>query len=137
MKELPHEIYRNMNKMNSSDVKAYRPIDFCADCKAYIRALKAGRLMFISQYISMNSIDMFISSYEGTMKEGNYRRYDSMLITLGFDEIPSARKRLPPSIIHVSKDLNADILTKLYELGFITEKKYKKLRDIQIYDFTY
>ena len=149
MKELPDEIYENINKMNSDSAKYLTPNDYApsnylrsdytpndytpselrADCKAYVKAVKAGRLMFIEKYASTSSTYIYIRSYEGTSKKGSYRSYDRMLITLGFDRVRKG--------ISLPEDLNADILSKIYELGFIKEEKYKKLKEKQVYNFTY
>ena len=129
MKDLPNEIYENMNKMNSFSSIHYTPSDFIADCEAYVKAVKAGRLMFLEKYKSTNSMDVSTMSYEGTSKKGNYRDYDIMLIILGFEEVLDG--------IRIPKDGNEAILFKLYKLGLIRYKKYVKLRDRQIHSFTY
>ena len=136
MKELPLEIYSNINKMNSDEGTHYTPSELRADCKAYVKALKAGRLMFIERWIHLGSVFIYIRSYEGTSKKGSYRSYDRMITILEFVGTQSDTS-LSPSVIHASEDLNADILSKIYELGFIKEEKYKKLKEKQVYNFTY
>jgi len=129
MTELPNEIYENIDEINSDAGTHYTPSDFIADCKAYVKAVEAGRLMFLKKYASTSSIYIYTKSYEGTSKKGSYRDYDIMLNILGFDEVVDG--------IQLPKDGNDAILHKLYKLGLVKYKKYVKLRDRQIHNFTY
>ena len=123
------EICENIDEMNSDDGTHYTPSDFIADCKAYVKAVEAGRLMFLEKCTSTSTIYIYTKSYEGTSKKGSYRDYDIMLIILGFDEVRDG--------IQLPKDCNDAILHKLYKLGLVKYKKYIKLRDRQIHHFTY
>jgi len=129
MKDLPNEICENIDEMNSDEGTHYTPDDFRADCKAYVKAVEAGRLMFHEKYTSTTTICIYTLSYEGTSKKGSYRDYDIMLIILGFDEVLDG--------IRVPRDGNEAILHKLYKLGLVKYKKYIKLRDRQIHSFIY
>ena len=149
MKELPDEIYDNMNKMNLDSAKYltpndyapsnylrsdYKPSDYTpselrADCEAYVKAVEAGRLMFLEKYTSTDSTYIYVRSYEGTSKKGSYRSYDRMLITLGFDRVRKG--------ISLPEDDDDAILNEIYKLGFIKEEKYKELKEKQIHHFTY
>ena len=123
MKDLPDEICYNLDAINLDAIIPYHIDDFIADCKTYIKALEAGRLIFVERCESIFDSRMFIRSYEGTMKGGYYKSYTRMLKALGFSIIDDA--------IKLPKDGNYDVLTKLYELGVIKEKKYKKLKEKQ------
>jgi len=124
-KKLPQETYKNMGKADLYSVMPYRPSEFRDDCKAYIKALEAGRLIFVEVDSSDRFVDMLIKSYEGTKNKGHYRDYISMLITLGFDDVDGI-----DDYLRLPKEEKADaILTRIYELGLINEKKYIKLRD--------
>ena len=129
MKDLPNEICENIDEMNSYEGIYYTPSDFRADCKAYVKAVEAGRLVFLEKYTSTDTICISTMSYEGTSKKGSYRSYDIMLIILGYDKVLDG--------IRVPKDGNEAILLKLYKLGLIRYKKYVKLRDKPIHDFVY
>jgi len=123
MKDLPDEICYNLDAINLDAIIPYHIDDFIADCKTYIKAFKADRLIFVERCESIFDSRIFIRSYEGTMKGGYYKSYNNMLKALGFSIIDDA--------IKLPKDGNYDVLTKLYELGVIKEKKYKKLKEKQ------
>jgi len=134
MKKLPNEIYNNIAKANMLSYMPYSYSDFRADCKAYIKALKAGRLIHVELGKDTGGVNMFIRSYEGTMKRGYYKSYTSMLISLGFEAVAHNADdfiKLPENYhIRLPEDGDA-ILPKLYNLGFISEKRYRKLKGKQ------
>ena len=129
MKDLRLELSENMDKATMYSVMPYEYNDFRHDCKTYIKALKTGRLVFVDKHKDIMSVDMFTRAYKGTTKKLYYKSYNSMLITLGFDEILDG--------VQLPKDVVGEILTRIYELGFIKESKYKKLKDTQIYNSAY
>jgi len=127
IKKLPQETYKNMGKADIYSAMPYHPRDFIVDCKIYIKALKAGRVLSIEADSSDRFVDMLIRSYEGTKKKGHYREYNTMLVTLGFDVMDGIEEI---DYISLPKGEGANaILTRIYELGLIKEKKYIKLRD--------
>ena len=120
IKKLPQEAYKNMGKAARYSTMPYNTINFVADCKTYIKALKAGRVLFIKVDRTEEFVGMLIKSYEGTKKKGYYRDYISMLVALGFDYVTGVNGiddyiRLP------KEEGAAHILTRIYELGL----KYK------------
>ena len=121
MKKWQYEICENIIDGNISEEMFYKTSDFIGDCKAYIKALKAGRVLFVELDEGIHVVDVLIRSYEGTMKDGYYRDYSNMLVTLGFYEVGD--------YIRLPKDYYTEILTRLHGLELINEKKYIKLRD--------
>jgi len=134
MKKLPNEIYNNIAKANILSYMPYGYSDFSTDCKIFIKALEAGRLISIERRKGRYGVNMSIRSYEGTMKRGYYKCYTSMLISLGFEAVIRNADdfiRLPEDyLIRLPEDGDA-ILTKIYKLGLISEKRYKKLKGKQ------
>ena len=134
MKELPNEIHNNIKKANMLSYMPYSYSDFKDDCKTFIKALEAGRLIAVERRKGKYDVDMFISSYEGAMKKGYYKSYTSMFISLGFEAVAHNADdfiKLPENYhIRLPEDGDA-ILPKLYELGFISENKYRKLKGKQ------
>ena len=126
-KKLPQKTYENMVNAEIYSVMPYHPSDFRADCEAYVKALEAGRLIFVEVDSTERFVHMLIKSYEGTKNKGHYRDYISMLITLGFDYL--AYQYVDDYIRLPEGECVDVILTRIYELGLINEKKYIKLRD--------
>ena len=125
VKKLPQKTYENMGRADIYSIMPYHPRDFIVDCKSYIKALKAGRVVFVEVASTEKFVNMFIRSYEGTKKKGNYRDYNAMLVTLGFDYVDGADDYI---LLPVEEGSDA-ILTRIYELGLIKEEKYTTLVD--------
>ena len=56
------------------------------DCKAYIEAVKSGRILYTVESVSASGMSrkINIKSFEGTMEKGFYRNYFAMLEIFGY-----------------------------------------------------
>jgi hypothetical protein len=106
----------------------YSVDDFVADAKAYIAAVKAGRLLMDVMHVSRSGMSrhILIRSYEGTMKKGYYRRYRFLLKMLGYI-LAGDSVVVSGAGMDMVFDTNRNIIRKLYSMGFIDESTAEEL----------
>lgn len=122
-----------MINLNKEVIKAiskeeyYSEEDFISDCKVYIKALKAGRLLFKVEYVSNSGMSRKISitSFEGKYSKGYYRQYGKMLEVLGYKvnyDYNNTNVSVSGCGMDMVWNLNYTIVKSLHRIGFIQKK---------------
>ncbi len=122
MIKLSNEISKRLSKE-----EYYNEADFIADCKVYIKALKAGRLLFKVEHVSNSGMSRKISitSFEGKCSKGYYRQYGKMLEALGY-KVNYDYSNTNVTQIGCGMDmvwnLNYSIVKSIFRIGIINKK---------------
>jgi hypothetical protein len=109
---------------NISSTYYYTEKRFINDAKAYLKALKSGRLKYKVKSVSKTKMSrkITVESYEGTMLKGYYRQYLAFFEALGY------KTKDDTILIHgVGMDMlfatNYRICRMLENMGFISKKE--------------
>lgn len=105
----------------------YDEESFISDCKAYIKAVESGRILYTVTHVSNSGMsrNINIKSFEGKMVKGYYRNYAMLLQVLGYK---FAYKYSPDIKVNgcgmdMRFAVNYGIIHTLHQLGFINKKK--------------
>ena len=105
----------------------YNEDDFISDCKAYIKAVKSGRILYTVTHVSNSGMsrDINIKSYEGTINKGYYRSYYGMLEALGYSFSRMNRDdiKVGGCGMNMLFATNYNIIHSLYNMKFISKAK--------------
>ena len=110
----------------------YKEVDFISDCRTYIKALKAGRLLFKVEHVSNSGMSRKISitSFEGKHSKGYYRQYGKMLGALGYKvnyDYSNTNVTIGGCGMDMVWNLNYNIVKSLRRMGFMQEQTCAKL----------
>ena len=102
----------------------YNETDFVNDAKAYIAAVKSGRILYTVASVSKSGISRNISvkSFEGKMTEGYYRNYIGFLRALGYKIDGSGFVKISGGGMNMLFATNCNIIHVLHRMGFLTKK---------------
>ena len=102
----------------------YNETDFVNDAKAYIAAVKSGRILYTVTSVSKSGMSRHISvkSFEGKMTEGYYRNYIGLLRALGYKIDFSGSVKIPGCGMNMLFATNHSIIYALQGMGFMTKK---------------
>ena len=116
------EVTKRINKE-----EFYHVDTFISDCKTYIKAVEAGRILYTVTHVSQSGMsrNINIKSFEGKMIKGYYRNYNAFLTVLGykFADKYSSDIKVNGCGMDMLFDTNYNIIHSLYEMGFITKDK--------------
>jgi len=119
MIKLNKEITKRISKEDYYDEER-----FIKDCKAYIKAVKSGRIQYTVTHVSNSGMsrNIMIKSYEGTMSNGHYRWYYKMLETMGYTFAKDDSIRVSGCGMDMLFATNYNIIHSLHRMGFIYKK---------------
>ena len=118
--KLSAEVQKNITKESY-----YSETDFVNDAKAYIAAVKSGRiLLYTVTSVSKSGMSRNISvkSFEGKMTEGYYRNYIGFLRALGYKIDFFGSVKIPGCGMNMLFATNHNIIHTLHRMGFMTKK---------------
>ena len=117
--KLSAEVQKRITKENY-----YSETDFVNDAKAYIAAVKSGRILYTVASVSKSGISRNISvkSFEGKMTEGYYRDYIGFLRALGYKIDGFGSVKIPGCGMNMLFATNHNIIHALHRMGFMTKK---------------
>jgi len=105
----------------------YSEESFINDCKAYIKAIESGRILYTVTNVSKSGMsrDINIKSFEGKMSKGYYRNYTMMLKVLGykFTDKYSSDIKVGGCGMDMLFHTNYTIINTLHHMKFISKKK--------------
>lgn len=105
----------------------YSDDSFISDCKAYIKAVESGRILYGVTHVSNSGMSRNISikSFEGKMTKGYYRAYTMMLQTLGYKFASKYDSDIKVSGCGMDMlfNTNYNIIHALHGMKFISRKK--------------
>ena len=116
---LNKEVIKNLSKESY-----YSETDFVNDAKAYIAAVKSGRILYTVTSVSKSGMSRNISvkSFEGKMTEGYYRNYIGLLRALGYKIDFFGSVKIPGCGMNMLFETNHNIIHALHRMGFMTKK---------------
>ena len=102
----------------------YSETDFVNDAKAYIAAVKSGRILYTITSVSKSGMSRNISvkSFEGKMTEGYYRNYIGFFRALGYKIDFFGSVKIPRCGMNMLFATNNSIIHSLHRMGFMTKK---------------
>ena len=102
----------------------YGETDFVNDAKAYIAAVKSGRILYTVTSVSKSGMSRHISvkSFEGKMTEGYYRNYIGLFRALGYKIDFFGSVKIPGCGMNMLFATNHSIIYSFHRMGFITKK---------------
>ena len=117
--KLAAEVQKNITKASY-----YSETDFVNDAKAYIAAVKSGRILYTVTSVSKSGMSRNISvkSFEGKMTEGYYRNYIGFLRALGYKIDGSGSVKISGGGMNMLFTTNHNIIHALHRMGFMTKK---------------
>ncbi len=102
----------------------YSETDFVNDAKAYIAAVKSGRILYTVTSVSKSGMSRNISvkSFEGKMTEGYYRNYIGFLRALGYKIDDFGSVKISGCGMNMLFATNHSAIHSLHRMGFMTKK---------------
>ena len=103
----------------------YSETAFVNDAKAYIAAVKSGRILYTVTSVSKSGMSRNISvkSFEGKMTEGWYRNYYVFLRILGYSLDTGYNIRVSGCGMNMLFATNYNIIHSLHRMGFVSKKE--------------
>lgn len=104
----------------------YTEENFIEDCKAYIKAVASGRILYTVTHVSASGMsrDINIKSFEGKMSSGYYRSYFRMFKALGNSFAKDSRNvRISGCGMNMLFHLNYTTIHQMHRMGFISKNK--------------
>ena len=103
----------------------YSETDFVNDAKAYIAAVKSGRILYTVTSVSKSGMSRNISvkSFEGKMTEGYYRNYIGVFRALGYKIDFFGSVKIPGCGINMLFDTNYSIIHSLRRMEILSKKE--------------
>ena len=103
----------------------YSETDFVDDAKAYIAAVKSGRILYTVTSVSKSGMSRNISvkSFEGKMTEGYYRNYIGFLRALGYKIDGFGSVKISGCGMNMLFATNHSIIHSLHRMGFMSKKE--------------
>lgn len=108
----------------------YNEEQFIKDCKTYIKALKAGRVLYSVTHVSSTGMsrDINIKSFEGSMTNGYFRNYNMMLTILGYSFAKYTNDiKVSGCGMNMLFATNYDIIHTFKRIGLIKNKTCEEL----------
>ena len=117
--KLSVEVQKNISKESY-----YNETDFVNNAKAYIAAVKSGRILYTVTSVSKSGMSRNISikSFEGKMTEGYYRNYIGLLRALGYKIDGFGSVKISGCGMNMLFATNHSIIHTLHRMGFMTKK---------------
>ena len=102
----------------------YSETAFVNDAKAYIAAVKSGRILYTVTSVSKSGMSRNISvkSFEGKMTEGYYRNYIGFFRALWYKIDGSGSVKIHGCGMNMLFATNHNIIHTLHRMGFMTKK---------------
>ena len=128
MKKILERIKANKEMMKAiNGLGHYSPEMFLHDAKAYIKAIKSGRMLCIIESVSTSGMSRVIkfNSCEFHKERCNYRQYWSLFKTLGYREAKNSRDgfRINGCGMDMVFNTNYNIMHDFKNLGIITKEE--------------
>ena len=105
----------------------YSETDFVNDAKAYIAAVKSGRILYTVTRTSVSksgmSRNISVKSFEGKMTEGYYRNYIGFLRALGYKIDFFGYVKISGCCMNMLFYTNHNIIHALHRMGFLSKKE--------------
>ena len=118
--KLSAEVQKNITKESY-----YSETDFVNDAKAYIAAVKSGRILYTVTSVSKSGMSRNISveSFEGKMTGGHYRNYIGFLRALGYKIDGFGSVKIGGCGMNMLFATNYNIIHSLHRMGFVSKKE--------------
>lgn len=114
--------------------KYYSQEDFISDCKTYMKALQAGRVLYTVTHVSRSGMTRYIdvTSYEGTRKKGYFRNYYTMLSVLGYSFNQCNEIKVSGCGMDMLFATNYNIIQTFKNIGLVSKPKANRLSQMRV-----